>query len=270
EAQVASSWEDRATALERALHHARRAGDRRQQSAIVARLAQALHYGTTPVEAAIERCEQFLGEAEGDRALAAALMSTLGGLNAMRGDFERARSLWADSRSLYEELGLHHRRAARSLVSATIELLAGDPVAAERELRVGYETLAAMGETWVRATIAAYLAAVLVELSRSEEAIAFTRESEENASDDDVVTQVVWRGARARALATAEPATADALAREAVERALSTDFLDLRAGALLDLAAVSGDLDALARAIEEYERKGNIVGAGRARALVTV
>ena len=269
DADVGGRWEDRTVALERALHYAERAGDRRQQSSLVALLAQALHYGPTPVDAAIVRCEQLLAEAEGDRSLAAALMSTLGGLNAMRGDFDRARALWAHARSLYEELGLQHKRAVRSLIPAAIELLAGDPLAAERELRVGYDTLAAMGERWVRATLAAYLAAVLVELGRNDEALAFTRESEENSSDDDVVSQVVWRGARARALAATQPDTAVSLARNALDRALATDFVDLRAGAYLDLAAVV-DPSAAALAAEEYERKGNLVGAQRARMLVTV
>jgi len=265
---IASRWADRATALERALHYAQRAGDRRQQSSIVALLAQALHYGPTPVDIAIARCEQLLGEAEGDRALDAALMSTLGGLNAMRGDFDRARSLWADARNLYEELGLQHRRAARSLVAATIELLAGDAGAAERELRIGYDTLAAMGETYVRATLAAYLAGVLVELGRDDEAIELTRESETNASGDDVVPQVLWRGARARVFARRGDLTvAVELAHEAVRRAEATDFLDLRAGAFLDLAAVTSDADAAARAAAEYARKGNIVGVRRAGSL---
>ena len=269
DADVGGRWAERTQALERALQYAERAADRRQQSSIVALLAQALHYGPTPVDAAISRCEVLLGDADGDRALAAALMSTLGGLNAMRGDFTRARSLWGEARSLYEELGLEHRRAVRSLIPASIELLAGDPLAAERELRLGYDTLAAMGERWVRATLAAYLAAVLAELGRNDDALALTRESEENSSDDDVVTQVVWRGARARALAAVQPDAATAFAREAVDRALATDFLDLRAGAYLDLAAVA-DPSAAALAAEEYERKGNVVGAERARALVTV
>ena len=270
EAHVAASqWADRTTALERALYYAQRAGDRRQQSSIVALLAQALHYGPTPAPEAIERCEQLLADASGDRGLAAALMSTLGGLYAMRGEFDRARSLWAQSRELYEELGLEHRRAARSLIPASIELLAGDPVAAERELRLGYDTLAVMGETYVRAVLAAYLAAVLAELGRHEEAIDLTRESEANASAEDVVPQVVWRGARARALASTDRAEAARLAREAVERALGTDFLDLRADAYLALAS-AGESDAATLAVAEFERKGNVVGAARARALVTV
>jgi len=99
-----------------------------------------------------------------------------------------------------------------------------------------------------------------------------SQESEANTSDDDVVTQAVWRGARARAVAAVDRDEAVALARGAVERALATDFLDLRAGAFLDLAAVLPDEAgyAVARAVEEYERKGNVVGAERARARVTV
>jgi len=271
---LACRWADRGTALDRAIEHARKAGDRRQESSLVALLAQALHYGPTPVDAAIGRCEQLLAEAGEERALAAALMSTLGGLYAMRGESERARSSWQLARDLYDELGLQHRRAARSLVGATIELLASDPAAAERELRIGYDTFAAMGETYVRATLAAYLAAVLVALGRHEEAIALTRESEENAQADDVVTQSVWRSARARALANlGKQAEAATLAAEAVRLAEATDFLDLRAGALLDLATVlagtsSGEAaDAAARARAEYKRKGNLIGIERAEAL---
>jgi class 3 adenylate cyclase/predicted ATPase len=271
---IACRWADRAAALERAIDHARRAGDRRQESSLVALLAQALHYGPTPAVEAIGRCERLLGEAGDERALAAALMSTLGGLYAMRDEIERARSLWTNARSLYEELGLEHRRAARSLVASTIELLAGDPAAAERELRIGYVTLAAMGETYVRAPLAAYLAAVLVELGREDEAIALSRESEANARDDDVVAQVTWRGARARALArVGEQDEAATLAAEAVRLATATDFLDLRGGAHLELAAVLASTsaeeaaDAAARARAEYERKGNLVGVRWAESL---
>jgi class 3 adenylate cyclase/predicted ATPase len=265
---IAGRWGDRASALERALGYAQRAGNRREQASLVALLAQALHLGPTPADEAIERCEAFLVDVPEDSALAAALMSTLGGLHAMQGDVDRARALWLRARNLYDRLGLQHRRAARSLIGAGIELLAGDAAAAERELRVGYDTFADMGETWVRATIAAYLAAVLAELGRPDEALALTQESEANTTADDVVTQVVWRGARARALADRTEAVA--LAQDAVQRAMATDFLDLRGNALLDLAAVSGDAEAAARAVEEFERKGNVVGAERARAYVAV
>jgi len=271
---LACRWADRSAAVERALEHARRAGDRRQESALVAVLAQSLHYGPTPVEPAIVRCEELLGDAQEDRSLAASLMSTLGGLYAMRGDADRARSLWTESRRLYEELGLHYRIATRSFEAAAVERDAGDLLAAERELRLGYYTLAAMGETYVRGMLAAYLAAVLVELERDDEAVELSRESEANARDDDIVAQVVWRSARARALARlGEQNEAAALADEAVRLADQTDFLDLRAGSLLDLATVLAPTsparaaEVAARARDEYARKGNLVGMRRAESL---
>ena len=55
---------------------------------------------------------------------------------------------------LYEALHLSFRRAARSYIPASIETLAGDYDAAERELRWGYETLEQMGEKSLRTTIA--------------------------------------------------------------------------------------------------------------------
>ena len=44
-------------ALERALEHARLAGDVREEATLVALLAVSLYYGPTPVEEAIARCE---------------------------------------------------------------------------------------------------------------------------------------------------------------------------------------------------------------------
>ncbi len=89
----AGRWGARAAALERAVEHARRSGDLREQATLVGLLAQALYYGPTPVEEAIARCEEFLVSVSGDRSLEAAIGSTLGGLRAMRGEFDQARRL---------------------------------------------------------------------------------------------------------------------------------------------------------------------------------
>jgi hypothetical protein len=86
---------------------------------------------------------------------------------------------------------------------------------------------------------------------------------------------VMWRVARARISAGAGAvAEAERLAREAVDLATPTDFLDLQATALLSLARVlqeAGSPDAAHVAAEAqavYERKGNVVGAERAAELV--
>ena len=273
---VAGRWSERADALERALVHARRGGSG-ETATLVALLAQALYYGPTPADEALARCESFLAEAAGDRALEAALQSTLAGLHAMRGDFDEARRLYALAVKTYDELGHEFRRASRSLVGGEIELLAGDPAAAERELRHGYETFERMGERGVRSTLAAFLARTLAAQGRYDEAEEYTRFSEETAGSDDLVTQVVWRATQAVVLAhRVELAPAERLAAEAARLGESTDFLDLQAGALLSLAEVlrlAGRTDeaatAAARAVTTFERKGNLVAARRAAELVS-
>jgi len=84
---------------------------------------------------------------------------------------------------------------------------------------------------------------------------------------------VQWRSVRAKLLARqGELERAEALAREAVALAAETDFLVLRADALMDLAevlrAAGRDDEAVPcveQALELDEQKGNIVGAERGR-----
>ena len=65
----AGRWGARAEALERALEHARRAGDTTEIAALMFFHAQALYYGRTPVPEALARCEQYLAEQADDRLL---------------------------------------------------------------------------------------------------------------------------------------------------------------------------------------------------------
>jgi class 3 adenylate cyclase/tetratricopeptide (TPR) repeat protein len=265
----AARWGARAEALDRALVHARQAEDLREVGTIVALLAQPLYFGPTPVEEAIDRCEQFLHDVSGDRALEAAIGSMLAGLHAMRGDFDQARELWAAADKLYEALHLSFRRAARSYIPASIETLAGDYDAAERELRWGYETLEQMGEKSLRITIAAFLAEALYKQGREDEAERVIEVIEELAAADDLVPQVLGQSVRAKILARrGELEDAEELGREVVRLAENTDFPELKASTALDLAEVldaAGKSDAaqelVAGAKEIYERKGNVVAA---------
>jgi tetratricopeptide (TPR) repeat protein len=274
----AARWGARAEALERALSHARRAGDRREEATLVGNLALSLLYGPTPVPEAIARCEQLLVEAKGYRSQEAGIASALAGLLAMRGDFGRARELWARSEVIYEELALRFRRALRSLIPGAIELLAGDAESAVEILRWGYDALEKMGAKGARSTLAAYLADALCFQGRYDEAEHFTHLSEEIGAAEDVVTQIIWRSARARVLAhRGDAAEAEALGRRALELALGTDFLDLQGSTLVALAEVlsvaNPDTDdasfLLTRAREIYERKGNIVAAENVARLPT-
>jgi class 3 adenylate cyclase/tetratricopeptide (TPR) repeat protein len=270
----AARWGKRAEALERALEHARRAGDRREEATIVGNLALSLLYGPMPVPDAIRRCEQLLAEAEGYRSQVAGVAGALAALYAMQGEFDRARELWARSQAIYEELALRFRRALRSLIPAGIEMLAGDAEAAVRMLRWGYDALEEMGAKGARSTLAAYLADALCALGEYDEAERFTHVSEEIGAGEDVVTQIVWRSARARVLARrGERGHAETLARDALNLAMSTDFLDLQASTLVVLAEVLFDAESavalLAEARTIYERKGNVVAAENVSRLPT-
>jgi Flp pilus assembly protein TadD len=94
---------------------------------------------------------------------------------------------------------------------------------------------------------------------------------------EDVDAQVGWRLVRAKLLARrGDVAEAETLARDALARASSTDYLDLRALALADLGAVlriAGHRDEAEAGIREavalYEQKGNAAAAGRVRSIAS-
>jgi class 3 adenylate cyclase/tetratricopeptide (TPR) repeat protein len=262
--------------LERALEHARRAGDARELSIIRNALARAALFGPRPVPDALRVCARIREEAPTDRPLDGILCSIEGALTARLGRFDEARDLARRSEAIFRDLGLSLLLAGLHHYSAGIELLAGDPVAAERELRVGFEEYERMGERARLSTTAALLAVALHAQGRDEEAHRFTVVSEEAASSDDLASQVHWREARAQVLARrGEVGEALNLAREAVEVAAETDFLWMHGDALVALAEVlrvAGSLqesmDAAEQALALYEAKGDLVSAGNTRALI--
>jgi class 3 adenylate cyclase/tetratricopeptide (TPR) repeat protein len=261
--------------LERGLVHAQRANDQRGRSFLLAALARAALLGPTPVDAALRRCEEITAQAGDDSVLAAVVLPPTGGLHALRGDFELARSLYGRARASFEEFGLRAALGALPLYSGPIELLAGDPRAAERELRRGYDLLQNMGDRARFSTVAAYLSQALYAQARFEEADTVALEAAAAATTDDFYTQAVWRGTRALILASAgESEQAERLAREAVALSRGTDWLNLAGDALLVLAevlAVGGrTAEARARAgeaLRRYRQKGNDISAHRAEQL---
>ena len=197
-------------------------------------------------------------------------------LEAMRGDFELARELLADGRRTIEESGLTLWAALNAQETYLVEQLAGTPGAAAQTLRDSYTTLDEGGERAYLSSIAGFLAHALLAEGTLDEAQRFSRESEDAAGPDDVLSQVLWRTARAKILARrGELEPAEALAREAVERGEPTDLLGTRADALVDLAEVlalagrrEDSLAALSEAAKLYERKGNLTALTLARARV--
>jgi hypothetical protein len=157
---------------------------------------------------------------------------------------------------------------------ALTEMLAGNVAFAEERLLEGYEALGATGETSYRSTTAAFIARAALLQGHQEDADRFARVSAELAQDDDVFTQVIWRGVRARLLSLDSALDeAEAIARDAVSRAATTDIANVNADALVDLSAVLSTAghahessQILTKALRLYEQKGNVVSARRTRA----
>jgi tetratricopeptide (TPR) repeat protein len=147
-----------------------------------------------------------------------------------------------------------------------MELLAGDTAAAEREIRRGLAILEPSGAHGYQEAL---LAQVLYEQGRLEEAAKHIEAGARNAAPDNVTAQVLWRSVRAKLEAEEAPTAALTLAREAVDLAEATESPNLLADALSDLSVVlrvseSDEADHVARrALELYERKGNLPSARR-------
>jgi hypothetical protein len=106
----------------------------------------------------------------------------------------------ASSRRMVEELGITHRLLEADVFAGLIELLEGNPEAAERCLRPAYEGLREHGLAIDAAQAAALLGRALLALGRAADAEAISRESEALAGDD-LQAAIAWRGVRAEALA---------------------------------------------------------------------
>jgi class 3 adenylate cyclase/tetratricopeptide (TPR) repeat protein len=263
-------------AFERALAHLRRSEDLRERWWILTKLLECTVFGPTPAETGILRCQDLLALGDGVQSLEMTAAAAVASLEAMRGNFDAARELCGQSRAIAEELGLRQWLGALGNFVGPIELLAGDLPAAERGLRQGYETLESLGETGVLSTTAANLSRAIVLQGRYEEAEHFANVSRRAALRDDLYSQVVWRGTSARVLLhRGELAAAEAVARNAVELATASDFLNLRGESLLDLAEVlraagreAASATATTEALGLFEAKGCTVLAARAQVLL--
>jgi class 3 adenylate cyclase/tetratricopeptide (TPR) repeat protein len=260
--------------LVRALEHARRAGDERELSEVRRALIRGAAVGPMPVDDAIARCEAIIDESGRDPFTEAVAANTLAYLNAMAGRFADARVLGARSREILEDLGLTLTLPTLEAWTGQVEMLAGDPAAAERVWRRAYQALEALGEKGNLSTIAAYLAEAVYAQERYDEAERLTEISESLTSPDDVTSHIAWRTVRAKAAARrGDLELAEALAHEAVDRAVETDWPHLRGGACAALAEVllfaerTDDAAAAAeQALELYEAKGSVAAADGLRA----
>jgi DNA-binding SARP family transcriptional activator len=258
-------------AWRRAAEHARRAGDEVALFEVLDRRASAAVFGPTPVPEAIKRCRQLHEQVRGSPLAVASTLHALGALHAMKADLDEARRLIRAGDEILGELG--GLRSAVEQCDAQVEMLAGDPRAAEERLRPGYEKLEKMGEKALLATAAAILAQAVYLQGRYQEAGELCLVSKHAAAVNDLAAQVAWRSVQAKVLAEqGRLEDAKTLAREAVRLAEPSDLLTDRADALFDLGSVlrqcgqSREADRTIRAaLKLYRQKGNVVSAERAQ-----
>jgi len=201
-------------------------------------------------------------------------MSMMALVEAFEGRFAEARLLLAKSRTLVETSSLYVTAAEAALLSFEIEMLGGDLIAAERQARQMYETLESVAANSQLSTAACTLGLALCEQGRFEEAQHYAEIGEKLGAKGDMETQVFRRRILARV--NAEHGRRDEalrLAHEAVALVEPTDALNDRGDALIDLAEVlqvtgrpNDAFEPLQRALTLFERKGNMVSAGKVRA----
>jgi tetratricopeptide (TPR) repeat protein len=196
-------------------------------------------------------------------------------LEAMRGSFDVARELIAAAVALADQLGLEVDATGAHSDASEIELLAGRPADAERALRISVEGLERRGDVGHLATVAPLLADVLYLQGRPDEAMPLTELVARSALADDLDPQVAWRRVQAKVLAQrGDFESAEPLARKAIELAARSDYTNLHARAIEDLAEVlrlagrpREALVELERATRLHEQKGDVVSAARTRSL---
>jgi DNA-binding SARP family transcriptional activator len=254
--------------------YARTSGEERELFEILGWRASAAVESPTPVDEAIQTCGEIREQVRASPVAVAVTLHPLAALHAMRGEFDEARVLVREGNAILADVG--RLQSAVSHHEALVEMLAGNPSGAEEQLLAGYERLEEMGEKAVLATTAAMLAQALYTQESYEEAERFCSVSEHTGAVEDLLTQVIWRGVRAKILARrGQLDEAQALALEATRLVGQTDLVNRQGDALLDLAEVlraagrTADADAAARdALDRYTLKGNVVGAENARLLV--
>jgi len=266
EGSVMGSLASAEEAWREALLHARRGDYAAEKAESISWLMVSAVFGPLPVEEGIARCKEFVADHGADATIRATCSVERAVLEAMRGDVALARELLGEGRRTIEEAGLTLWAALNAQETYLVESLAGTPAAAIAALRESFATLDQAGERAYLSTIAGFLAHALIAADEDDEAERFARESEEAAAAADVLSQVLWRTARAKLRARQGLlGEAEALTRAAVELSERTDLLGTRAAALADLADVlelagrrAEALAALHGAARLYEDKGNV------------
>ncbi len=256
--------EDRLIALEKALRHARRAGQ--QQFSNANWFAGSLIYGPRPADEALQALDaaQF--------SPTPSLLANRAHLLGMLERFAEAWSLADEAVARYEDLLGRPSGGLRAY--GELAALAGDYEAAARDYREFCDWCNEHGRLALLGTYAPLLGRLLCRLGHYEDAERFAKLGRE-ISDEGDPYRMLWRQAQALVDAhNREFARAEHLAREAVEITERTDSLNFQGDALLDLAEVlqrAGNEESVAllrQALDRFELKRNLPMSKRVRTLL--
>jgi tetratricopeptide (TPR) repeat protein len=253
----------------RALQHARRAGDRDFERKGIVILGTAMMHGATPWPVVEEHAAEALALGFPRRSLEAAAA-------AAQGRFDESRALYAElTRDLFER-GARLMALAMAMGSGWYELLAGETARALELLGESWAGLGELGEKGNRSTIGAIYADALARAGRADEADQVLCEVDGIASPDDFVTvaqAVMARGMIASVRGDHDRAVE--LAREGAAIADASEYLTQRHDAWMELGEVllaAGRVEearaALARSRELAEQKGSTAVVDRVDALL--
>ena len=256
----------------RSLDHYRRA--RFSTTACVSMLAAAAKNGPRPIVEAIARCEELVTSPASDRSSIAHMRVYLADLETMQGNPALARE---HLRTAHEYISAQGGSTWPDWthVAAALELLDGDAAAALAIVEGACAQLEALGErAWV-STLTALSAEAYYAQGRLDDALDASGKARALAPADDLLAQVTWRRARAKACArTGDLAAGRRLAMEAIGLLDASDHLVVRATTLLDLSEVlhlAGRHPQASAFAEEalalLDRKGVTAGLERARRL---
>ena len=262
--------------FEHAAELARDVGDEAIERAALSATLRPIAYGPTPAREGVAFCDMLAESDIANVADKAHALQVRALLLAMLGDVGAARSSSARALAMIEEFELTLQRGTYAIDVGLAELLAGDLDRSERELRRGHELLVEIGDTGVRSSVDAILSDVLFLQGRDDEALVLAEESRAAGAIDDLDSQPRWRGARGRALSRrGDQEEALELVGEALALLEPTDFIgqhayvcDVHGEVLAASGRVDEAVEAVERAIAFHERKGNVVSAGRSRAVL--
>jgi ATP/maltotriose-dependent transcriptional regulator MalT len=229
-----------------------------------------------PADVAVGRAERLLEAAAGDPWDEAAILPELAWHYANAGRLADARAACQRAQSILAASGAELDGAIAAMEAGRVELIAGDPAAAERALRPANEALRAMGEAGFRSSVLTLLAEAAYAQGRFGQALRLTEDAETLAVTDDFDAQGRWRATRAKLLARRGQFPAAArLADEAVTLVPATYDGPERAEFLVAQAEVhrlAGALDqadaSLRRALQFYQDRRMVPLAAQARALL--